>query len=180
MAKKEGKKKNKTLRKIILFSVIFLVGIGLIFVGIIAGRILKLRSNAKDIVKNVTADTFRQTETSVIYDKNGEVISTLSGIKDLYYIESDDIPEVLKKTFVQIEDQDFYSHSGIDFSAIIRAAIANIKNDSIKQGASTITQQLAKNMFLTQKVTWNRKITEMFVAKELEKKFSTPEQETLE
>lgn len=172
MAKKEGKKKNKTLRKIILFSVIFLLGIGLIFVGIIGGRILKLRANAKEIMKNVTADTFRQTETSVIYDKNGEIISTLSGIKDLYYLESSEIPDVLKKMFVQIEDQDFYSHKGIDFSAIVRAAIANMKHDAITQGASTITQQLAKNMFLTQKVTWNRKITEMFVAKEIEKKFS--------
>lgn len=172
MAKNEGKKKNKTLRKILLFGGIFLLGVGLIFIGIIGGRILKLRANAKEIMKNVNADTFRQTETSVIYDKNGEVISTLSGIKDLYYLKSEDIPDILKKMFVQIEDQDFYSHKGIDFSAIVRAAIANLKHGTIKQGASTITQQLAKNMFLTQKVTWNRKITEMFVAKELEKKFS--------
>ena len=123
-------------------------------------------------MKGVNADTFRQTEASIIYDINGAEISSLSGIKELYYVESDMIPSILKQMFVQIEDQDFYSHSGVDFSAIIRAALANVTHAGIKQGASTITQQLAKNMFLTQDVTWNRKITEMFVAKELEKRFS--------
>lgn len=166
------KKKNKKLRKIIFLILMFFAGIILIFLGVIGGKILKLRSNAKDIMKNVTSDTFRQTQTSIIYDKDGKIISTLSGIKELYYLEGDDIPDILRKIYVQIEDRDFYEHKGIDFSAIVRAAIANIKHDSIKQGASTITQQLAKNMFLTQKVTWNRKITEMFVAKEIEKKFS--------
>lgn len=57
-------------------------------------------------------------------------------------------------------------------SAIIRAALANVTHASIRQGASTITQQLAKNMFLDQSITWNRKITEMFIAMELEKRFS--------
>lgn len=123
-------------------------------------------------MSNVSLDSFRQTETSIIYDKNGKEISALSGIKELYYLESDEIPDVLKKMFVQIEDKDFYNHSGIDMSAIIRAALANVTHASIKQGASTITQQLAKNMFLDQSITWNRKITEMFIAMELEKRFS--------
>lgn len=172
MADKKPKKKNKKLKKIILTLVVFLVGIILIVGGVFVGKILKLRKNAKELMKGVNADTFRQTEASVIYDINGEEISTLSGIKELYYIDSDEIPSILKQMFVQIEDQDFYKHSGVDFSAIVRAALANITHASIKQGASTITQQLAKNMFLTQDVNWNRKITEMFVAKELEKKFS--------
>ena len=143
MAKDKNKKKNKKLRKIILTIVVFLVGIILIVGGIFVGKILKLRKNAKDIMKGVNADTFRQTEASIIYDINGAEISSLSGIKELYYVESDMIPSILKQMFVQIEDQDFYSHSGVDFSAIIRAALANVNHAGIKQGACTFTQQLA-------------------------------------
>lgn len=58
-------------------------------------------------MSNVSLDSFRQTETSIIYDINGKEISALSGIKELYYLESDEIPDVLKKMFVQIEDKDF-------------------------------------------------------------------------
>lgn len=172
MAKDKEKKKNRKLRKVILTVIIFLLGVVLIVGGVFVGKILKLRKNAREIMKGVDSDTFRQTETSIIYDINGNEISTLSGIKELYYVESDEIPSILKQMFVQIEDKEFYEHKGVDYSAILRAALANITHARIKQGASTITQQLAKNMFLTQDVTWNRKITEMFVAKELEKRFS--------
>ena len=71
-----------------------------------------------------------------------------------------------------MEDRDFYNHSGIDIKAIIRAIIANRKSDTIVQGASTITQQVAKNVFLSQEVTWERKIKEIFLAWELEKMYS--------
>lgn len=169
MAKKEKtKKKNPVLPAL----AITLAGILALVVLVLAGRVLKLRKDAKELVAGVTKETFRQTETSIIYDSDGNEITKISGIKELYYLESDEIPEILKAAFVQIEDQDFYEHNGIDASAILRAVIANVKSDSIAQGASTITQQLAKNMFLSSEVTWNRKITEMFVAFELENKFS--------
>ena len=166
------KKKKSTLKKILLAVAILLTGIVLIFGGIFGGKLLKLRSDAKKLMKNVGPDTFRDTETSIIYDINGKEISTISGIKELFYLESEEIPAVMKQMFVQVEDKDFYKHSGIDVSAIFRAAIANVTHAKITQGASTITQQLARNIFLTHEVTWNRKITEMFVAIELEKKFS--------
>jgi penicillin-binding protein 1A len=79
---------------------------------------------------------------------------------------------VLADSFVVMEDRDFYNHSGIDIKAIIRAIIANRKSDTIVQGASTITQQVAKNVFLSQEVTWERKIKEIFLAWELEKMYS--------
>lgn len=168
---KKKKHKSKAL-KIVLAVAAAIAGILLMVILVYAGSILKLRNNAKEVIADVTKETFRQTETSIIYDINGEEITTLSGVKELYYIESGDIPEILKQAFVVIEDKDFYSHHGVDLSAIIRASIANAKNNAITQGASTITQQLARNMFLTQDVTWERKITEMFAAIELEKKFS--------
>ena len=92
--------------------------------------------------------------------------------KDMYYVDIGQIPDTLQKSFVVMEDKDFYKHKGIDFKAIIRAVIANTENDEIVQGASTITQQLAKNIFLSQEVTWQRKVKEIFVAWDLEKKYT--------
>ncbi len=168
----KNKKKKRKKRKVILMIVVFILGILLIIAAVYIGRVLKLRSNALKITAGITADTFRQTETSVVYDINGDEITSFSGIKELYYLNSESIPDILKTIFVDTEDKDFYSHNGIDVSAILRATIANVTHNDIEQGASTITQQLAKNIFLTQDVNWNRKITEMFVAFELENKFS--------
>ena len=68
-----------------------------------------------------------------------------------------------------IEDRQFYQHAGIDAAAISRALLINSKSDSIEQGASTITQQLARNLYLTQEKTYNRKITELLYAYQLER-----------
>lgn len=114
----------------------------------------------------------RMEKQTVIYDKNGDQLCTMKASKDMYYIDFDNIPSVLADSFVVMEDRDFYNHSGIDIKAIIRAIIANRKSDTIVQGASTITQQVAKNVFLSQEVTWERKIKEIFLAWELEKMYS--------
>lgn len=119
-----------------------------------------------------TVDTFRESGTTVIYDAEGNELCTMRESKDMYYVDISQIPEGLQDAFVVMEDKDFYKHKGIDFKAIIRAIIANTENDEIVQGASTITQQLAKNIFLSQEVTWERKVKEIFVARELEKKYS--------
>ena len=165
---KGKKKKNRIVPAIIITLLGAIALVALVFVG----RVLKLRSRAQEIAADVTDETFKQTQASIIYDTNGNEISSLSGIKELYYLEGSQIPDVIKEGFVQIEDQDFYTHSGVDLKAIIRAAIMDISTVSYVQGGSTITQQLAKNMFLTSDKTMNRKITEIFLAVELEKKFS--------
>lgn len=169
------KKKFGLVKKILVLLLIFILGVIGIVVGVFMASISKLRKNANKITEGITEDYFRQIETSIIYDCDGNEITSLSGIKELYYVEDKDIPEVLKDAFIALEDQDFYSHKGIDFSAIIRAYIANMRNGAIVEGASTITQQLAKNVFLTNDVTWERKITEMFIANNLEKQFSKNE-----
>ncbi|MGN0374159.1 MAG: transglycosylase domain-containing protein [Butyrivibrio sp.] len=171
----KSRKKSSIFRKIILIVVVLILGIAVIVAGIFLGSISKLKKNAEAITAGVTKDTFRQTETSIIYDVYGNEITSISGSKELYYVEDEDIPYILKTAFVTVEDQDFYTHNGIDLLAIIRAYIANMRNETIVQGASTITQQLAKNVFLTNDVTWERKITEMFIAVNLEEKFSKTE-----
>jgi penicillin-binding protein, 1A family len=73
---------------------------------------------------------------------------------------------------VSIEDKKFYQHKGIDYKAIIRAIKAMIENGEVTQGGSTITQQLSRTVFLNQDKTWERKVEEMFIATELEKKYN--------
>ena len=173
MAKeKKAKSQKKKPLKIILIVLAAIAGIGLIVLGVFAGSVFKYKKTAKNMVKDVVTETFRQNESSVIYDINGEEITAFSGIKEIYYVDGADIPDIMKQIFIITEDKDFYKHKGVDLSSIFRAAIANMKHKEITQGASTITQQLARNMFLTHEVSWERKITEMFVAMELEKKFS--------
>ena len=83
-----------------------------------------------------------------------------------------DLPPYLPKAFVAIEDRRFYSHLGVDPIGIGRAVVANVLHRGISQGASTITQQLAKNLFLTQERTLTRKLQEVVLALWLEQKFS--------
>ena len=83
-----------------------------------------------------------------------------------------EMPSYLPQAFIAIEDRRFYEHYGVDPWGIARAAVANILHRGVAQGASTITQQLAKNLFLTQERTVHRKLQEMLLALWLERKFS--------
>jgi penicillin-binding protein 1A len=86
-----------------------------------------------------------------------------------------DLPPYLPKAFIAIEDRRFYSHYGIDPVGIARAAVANILHRGVSQGGSTLTQQLAKNLFLTQERTLQRKLQEVELALWLERKHSKAE-----
>ncbi len=86
-----------------------------------------------------------------------------------------EMPEDLKNAFIAIEDKRFYEHTGVDFRAILRAVYKDVLARSKVEGASTITQQLAKNMFLTNDKTWLRKTKEVMVALYLEREFTKDE-----
>src|SRR6187551_422557 len=86
-----------------------------------------------------------------------------------------ELPPYLPKAFIAIEDRRFYEHHGVDPFGIARAVLANILRRGLSQGGSTITQQLAKNLFLTQERTLARKIQELALAFWLERKFSKRE-----
>src|SRR5262249_51411103 len=86
-----------------------------------------------------------------------------------------DLPPYLPKAFVAIEDRRFYRHFGLDPIGLARAAVANLLRRGVAQGGSTITQQLAKNLFLTQERTLLRKLQEVVLALWLERKFSKTE-----
>ncbi|RFU70159.1 penicillin-binding protein [Peribacillus saganii] len=111
-------------------------------------------------------------ESSFITAADGTIISELSADEKRIYLPDEKIPDFLKDIFVTIEDRQFYEHAGIDGSAISRALIANSQNNSIEQGGSTITQQLARNLYLTHEKSYNRKLSEVLFSYQLERKLS--------
>ncbi|MBE5966208.1 MAG: glycosyl transferase [Lachnospiraceae bacterium] len=175
--KKERRSVGQAVKR--AFQIIFLVLLLIIVAGIfifyhIYGKnLIQLQSEARRLIRTSSADTFRAAQTSLVYDSEGDLISTLKTEKDVYYINFEDIPSEAIDAMLVSEDRKFLEHGGIDYLANFRAAIALIKNKGkITQGASTITQQLARNVFLTHKVTYERKTEEIFIAMELEKKYS--------
>lgn len=166
------RRKKRKIRRIIISVLLVLLIAAIIRLLPTLVKIKEYRDEAVRLVSGSTADSFRSTQTTVAYDIDGSVLLTMRSSKDMYYVTYDEIPQAVKDSFIIMEDRKFFSHKGIDYLSIVRAAIANKQSDGIEQGASTITQQLARNVFLTQEVTWSRKITEMFVALELEKKYT--------
>lgn len=166
------KRKKKRIRRFILLVLLVVFGIAVILLLPVVFRLDSLKKSAAQTIAKTTADTFRSTQTTVAYDTNGDVLMTMRSAKDMYYVEYADIPQGIIDAFVVTEDRKFFSHNGIDLKSIVRAMKVNSESDEIEQGASTITQQLVKNMFLSQEVSWNRKITEIFMALEMEKKYS--------
>ena len=91
------------------------------------------------------------------------------------YTPADELPQVYLDAVVAIEDHRFYSHCGIDVISICRAALNDLKTMSLEEGGSTITQQVAKNLFLTQEKEFTRKVAEVFLAFDLEAAYSKRE-----
>lgn len=176
MKHKKRKKKYRIfwffVRLQFLLMLVVFGGLLYYYYGGYANQVKDMQKEAIQYVKMSTEDTFKAVQTSVVYDKNGDTISTIKGEKDVYYLTYEEIPVDVCAAIVSIEDKKFYQHGGIDYKAILRAIKAMIENGEVTQGASTITQQLARNIFLTQDKNWQRKIEEMYIATELEKKYS--------
>lgn len=88
-----------------------------------------------------------------------------------HYVLLRDIPRAMRQAVIAVEDKRFYNHSGFDVESIARATVVNVESGEISQGGSTITQQLAKNMFLTQERSFTRKVEELLLAIQLERHF---------
>ena len=108
---------------------------------------------------------------SVLYDRNGHDFGKLF-IQNRQPVPYDRISPMLTKAVIAAEDNKFYEHDGVDYFGIMRAMVANYRRGKISQGASTVTQQLARNSFELHERTYQRKILEMFLSWEIEKKFS--------
>jgi penicillin-binding protein 2A len=111
---------------------------------------------------------------TIIYDRKGRVASEISASKK-EAVDIKRVPTHLVQAVVAMEDQRFYHHSGIDYVGTLRALIHNLSAGETVQGGSTITQQLAKNVFLTHDRTYKRKFKEMLLAKKIEREYSKNE-----
>lgn len=135
--------------------------------------LIDYRNQAVKMVRDSGVSAFKSGQTSVLYADDGTEINTLSGEKDMYYLGIDDIPYLVKRALISTEDRSFYEHSGVDYSAIVRATVELIRHKGkVTQGGSTITQQLSKLVFLSSEVSLERKVKEMFVAMEIENEYS--------
>ena len=108
---------------------------------------------------------------SEVYDRHGIKIGEFAQEKR-YFVPLQEMPRYLVEAFLSTEDKEFFAHHGIDYSATLRALWTNLVAQSIRQGGSTITQQLARMLFLDRQKTWLRKSREAQIAAVLEKKYS--------
>ncbi|MDX1631110.1 MAG: PBP1A family penicillin-binding protein [Thermoanaerobaculia bacterium] len=106
-----------------------------------------------------------------LYDRYGDEFETYA-VENRILLEEGELPDLLVNAIVAVEDERFWDHGGIDLAGIVRAAISNIRAGEITQGASTLSMQLAENLFHTRGRSWDRKISEALLAVELEKRYS--------
>ena len=111
---------------------------------------------------------YKPAETTRIYDKNGDKIANIFDKKHRYYASFDEIPPRVIEALLAIEDTTFFEHHGLNPDAIFRALIKDIKARKMVEGASTITQQLVKNVLLTREKKLSRKIKELIYSMKIE------------
>src|SRR5213080_4168754 len=145
---------------IVLLAIIFVA----IYFGIVSSQ-LKAEAATYDLSK------LEQMESaSVILDRNGKIFGQIY-VENRETIPYDQLPRDLVNAVVAMEDNKFYQHSGYDLFGIVRAALVNFVSGHVRQGASTITQQLARNSFALKERTYRRKLLEIFVAERIEQHF---------
>lgn len=158
-------KKMNTIIKILLIVVAICFGIMLISL-----TMLTVSAYNEDL--SILAEPLPKS--LLILDKDGELVSELSSSK-FTSVPLSEIPDILISAIVAVEDKRFYSHSGVDIRGIGRSVWRNLGAGSIVGGGSTITQQLAKNLFLTAEQTYTRKIKEAIIAIRIESKYNKDE-----
>ena len=128
---------------------------------------------AKNLVDSSTPDTFRLAQTSYIYSDDGTQLAALAESEDATYLSYEDIPADVVNAFVSVEDRTFWNNSGVDYKGILRVCVNYVKTKGqVAEGASTITQQLARGTFLSNEKTLSRNIKEIFIARQLTKKYT--------
>ncbi|AIQ69238.1 transglycosylase domain-containing protein [Paenibacillus graminis] len=168
--KGKSKKKKFLTKKRVLWTLFFTTALAIFCA--LGGYLFIMLNGEKLLDENI--DKLTVNETTKIYDRNAKLIGELA-LEKSEPVEYDDIPKLLVNAFVATEDKRFFEHSGVDLWSIGRAAVKDIAARSMVEGGSTITQQLAKNIFLTRDKTFFRKATEVSIAVALENKFTKEE-----
>ncbi len=165
--RKQSKKRGVKKRNFFLYFVMMMLSA---FLAAVAAFNLYLASLPP--ISNF--DDIKPNPVTSIYSLDGEVIKTFTVFR-FEKVSIDHIPADLKNAVISTEDKNFYRHRGFDTLGLVRSIFANIKAGSLKQGASTITQQLARILFLSNERTFDRKIKELIIAHRIEKTISKNE-----
>jgi penicillin-binding protein 1A len=144
-------------------------------IGATAGLLLVYTT---DLPQVDALEAYRPSSITELYDDRGQVIGSFA-LQRRVVVSYDDFPPVLRDALVSIEDKDFYTHSGINFFRIVGAAYRDIRSGGKVQGASTLTMQLARNLFLSPDRSYRRKIEEAMLAIQIERRFTKPQIFTL-
>lgn len=147
-----------------------------VFVGLgIAGFVSIFLVFGRDLPDVTQLKDLNFAETTIIYDREGNVLYSIFSEENRDYVPLSYIDEDVIHATLAIEDKKFYDHFGFDPVAIVRAQLKNLEEDDTRQGASTITQQLAKNVFLSPEKTYERKIKELLLSLQIEYLFEKDE-----
>ena len=160
LAEKKKKHKHKKFRK---FRIFFKIQFAL-FLLLMAGgvyylystygpEVRALRAEAEKLVRESSAETFRGSQTSLVYAADGSVISTLKGTKESYYLMYEQLPSDAVDAIVSMRTKSFTVMTALIARALLRAFKAMLENGRVTQGGSTITMQLARNIFISQEKT---------------------------
>ena len=147
------------------------IAFGGIFSGILAGIFFSL---IHDLPQINSLKQFKPSSVTTVFSSDHKILAKFY-IEKRFPISIEKIPQTLISALITIEDKNFYNHSGINLKAILRAILHDIKARSFKQGASTLTQQLAKTLFLSSEKSIDRKIKEAFLTLQIERRYTKNE-----
>jgi penicillin-binding protein 1A len=156
----------------VLFGLLVLVSA---LVGATAGLLLVYTT---DLPQVEALEAYRPSSITELYDDHGRVIGSFA-LQRRVVAAYDDFPPVLRDALISIEDKNFYRHSGVNFWRIVGAAYRDIESGGKVQGASTLTMQLARNLFLSPDRSFHRKVQEVMLSIQIERRFTKPQIFTL-
>jgi penicillin-binding protein 1A len=152
-----------------------ILGVTMLGSSIVAGGLVGLAISFRNLPDVRVLRSYAPTETTYIYDVKGVELASLHDEANREVIPLNQISADLKRSLLAIEDSDFYYHQGVNITGVGRAMSANLKKGGVSQGGSTITMQLIKNLFLSQKQIFSRKLAEAVLSIRLEQIFRKDE-----
>lgn len=169
MPRRRKQNRRRKRRSLLLIGTSFFV-LTLVFALLIG--IQTVLALVHDLPKLDEEDLRSLGQTSKIYAADGSLLAEVFGTENRTIVPLEAVPDYLQKATIAIEDERFYEHSGVDYEAIARAVFTNITSGTLAEGGSTITQQLVKNVYITDERSFSRKIVEAVLASRLEQTVS--------
>jgi penicillin-binding protein 1A len=144
--------------------------VGLVVIGSVVAGVMVYRSLVQDLPSLAELENYQSSLVTKVYDRHGELIADFF-IEKRMLVALEDVPLYVRQATIAVEDSRFYAHNGIDLLGIMRALWVNLQAGEVREGASTITQQVARTLFLNRDRTLRRKLREAILARRIEQHF---------